>query len=84
MNIKNFKEQNLYFKTRKNILMNKETRVLLAGSIGLLTVLGIFKLRKLLKIKKQNEENEIPEEHHFYGGRYQAEDGDGVEFLALL
>jgi len=61
-------------------IMKKELNIILAGSVGLFAVLGIISFRKILKSKNFT----IRKEHELYGNRYQNEDEDGVEFLALL
>ncbi|MDR2206141.1 MAG: hypothetical protein LBE36_08310 [Flavobacteriaceae bacterium] len=55
--------------------MKKETAAVLAGVFGLLTVLGIIRLRRILREK--NGFSNLYE-------KYEMEDQDAVEFLALL
>ncbi|MGC4128930.1 MAG: hypothetical protein QM564_05075 [Bergeyella sp.] len=64
--------------------MRKEASVLLAGTLGFFTVLGIIGFKKILKSKDRKYHKEYKDYHRLYGKRYEAEDGDGVEFLALL
>ncbi len=72
------------FKKSQCHIMKKELNILLAGSVGLLTVLGIIGLRKILKNRSFECCTNDADLHEIYGNRYQNEDKEGVEFLALL
>ena len=80
-----FKERILYLTVITSLQnMKKEASVLLAGSLGVLTVLGIIGIRNFLKAKRLRYSEEYADYHRLYGKRYEKEDEDGVEFLALL
>lgn len=64
--------------------MKKETGVLLAGTVGFFTVLGIMSFNTIMKRKKAKKCNLKEKFQDRYAKRYKSDDHDGVEFLALL
>lgn len=63
--------------------MKKETRVLLAGSIGVIIGFGIFGLRKFLS-KKQKAYHDYYADFHRHFEKKEKEDAHhGVEYLAM-
>ena len=64
--------------------MKKETSVLLAGTVGFFTVLGIMGFNQMMKRKKSKKCNLKNKFQDRYANRYKSDDHDGVEFLALL
>jgi hypothetical protein len=63
--------------------MKKETGILIAGSLGLFIGLGFFGVRKFL-LKKSKEYNDYYNDfHRHFENKHQAENPDGVEFLAM-
>lgn len=63
--------------------MNTKTGILIAGSLGIMIGLGIFGIKKFLKIKAKEYDDYYADFHrHFV--RMKNEDGnDGVELLAV-
>ncbi len=64
--------------------MKKETGILLAGTVGFLTVMGIIGLRKILKTKQKKYEDDYSDFHRHFERRYRPEEHHGVEFLSML
>lgn len=63
--------------------MKKETGILLAGTLSLITVLGIIGLRKYLDRKRKNYDDYYSDFHRHFERRYRTDDHHGIEFLSM-
>ena len=64
--------------------MKKETGIILAGTVGFLTVIGIIGLKKIIKSKHKKYEECYSDFHRNLQKRYKADEHHGVEFLSML
>ena len=64
--------------------MKKEAGIILAGTVGFLTVVGIVGLQKILKSRKKKYDEEYSDFHRNLKKRYCSDDHHGVEFLSML
>ncbi len=63
--------------------MKKETGVLVAGAFGLLTVVGLFMLKRILSNNKYH--SEYRDYHrHFCKKNQKSEEHHGVEYLSMI
>ncbi|UOE38078.1 MULTISPECIES: hypothetical protein [Chryseobacterium] len=62
--------------------MRKEVAVLLAGGVGLLTVLSFLSVKKLLS-KKNKKYNDYYSDYHRHFDENNSDDDHGIEFFAL-
>lgn len=64
--------------------MKKETKILLAGGIGVLVGFGIFGFRKFLSKKHKEYYDYYSDFHRHFEKIYKTDEGnDGIEFFAL-
>ena len=64
--------------------MKKETGIILASTVGFLTVMGIIGLKKIIKSKHKKYEEYYSDFHRNLQKRYKADEHHGVEFLSML
>ncbi|WP_312090489.1 hypothetical protein [Chryseobacterium sp.] len=62
--------------------MRKEVAVLLAGGVGLLTVLSFLSVKKILS-KKNKKYNDYYSDYHRHFDENNSDDDHGIEFFAL-
>lgn len=65
-----------------NLIMKKETGILLAGSMGIIIGLGIFGLKKFLS-KRKNAYHDYYSDFHRHFERESDEGNHGIEFFAV-
>lgn len=63
--------------------MKKETKVLIAGSIGFIAILGLLGIRKLLERKDTQNQETYADYYLDFDDRYNACENDGIEFLGM-
>ena len=64
--------------------MKKETGVLIAGAVGLITAVGLFVLKKILSNKEYYSEYSDYHQHFTPQSKKKNEDHHGVEYLSMM
>jgi hypothetical protein len=63
--------------------MKKETGILLAGGVGILIGLSIFRIRKFLLKKHKDYNDYYLDFHRHFDKKYRDEGNHGIEFFAM-
>lgn len=64
--------------------MKRDTKVLLAGSIGVLIGLGLFGIKRFLSESNKQYQDYYTDFHRHFDKNNKKEEHHGVEFLAML
>ncbi|TXF75953.1 hypothetical protein [Chryseobacterium sp.] len=64
--------------------MERDTKILLAGSIGVLIGLGLFGIKRFLSERNKQYQDYYADFHRHFDKTHKKDDHHGVEFLAML